>query len=59
MTVSLLSIFDMVENHKMVVENSGLLSVAAQEMQNKKIARILSGAHGHNHHIPSAVQHGL
>ena len=37
---------DMVENHKMVVENSGLLSVAAVKhlkVQDKKVVAILSG----------------
>ena len=37
---------DMVENHKMVVENSGLLSVAALkqlDLKGKKVVSILSG----------------
>ena len=40
------SFLDMVENHKMVVENSGLLSVAALKQldcKDKKIACVLSG----------------
>ena len=42
----IVSFLDMVENHKMVVENSGLLSVAALkhiDCQGKKIVSILSG----------------
>ncbi len=40
------SFLDMVENHKMVVENSGLLTVAALrhlDFQGKKVVSILSG----------------
>ena len=40
------SFLDMVENHKMIVENSGLLTVAALkhlDVKNKKIVSILSG----------------
>ena len=39
---------DMVENHKMVVENSGLLTVAALkhlEVRDKKVVSILSRFH--------------
>ena len=37
---------DMVENHKMIVENSGLLSVAALkqlDLKGKKVVCVLSG----------------
>ena len=40
------SFLDMVENHKMIVENSGLLTVAALkhlDVRNKKVVAILSG----------------
>ena len=42
----IVSFLDMVENHKMVVENSGLLTVAALkhlDCKDKKVAAILSG----------------
>ena len=42
----IVSFLDMVENHKMIVENSGLLTVAALkhlDVENKKIVSILSG----------------
>ena len=41
------SFLDMVENHKMIVENSGLLSVAASKhlpADGKRVACVLSGA---------------
>ena len=41
-----MSFLDMVENHKMVVENSGLLTVAALKQlrfKNKKVVSVLSG----------------
>ncbi|MBO5281837.1 MAG: threonine ammonia-lyase [Lachnospiraceae bacterium] len=53
---------DMVENHKMVVENSGLLSVAAVkhlEVQDKKIVAILSGGNMDVITMSSVVQQGL
>ena len=53
---------DMVENHKMVVENSGLLTVAALkhlEVKGKKIVSILSGGNMDVITMSSVVQHGL
>ena len=53
---------DMVENHKMVVENSGLLTVAALkhlDVKNKKIVSILSGGNMDVITMSSVVQHGL
>ena len=53
---------DMVENHKMVVENSGLLTVAALKhlkFQNKKVVSILSGGNMDVITMASVVQHGL
>ena len=44
----IVSFLDMVENHKMIVENSGLLTVAALKQikdKDKKIVSILSGGH--------------
>ena len=53
---------DMVENHKMVVENSGLLSVAAlkqMDLRGKKVVCILSGGNMDVITMASIVQHGL
>lgn len=53
---------DMVENHKMIVENSGLLTVAAlkhMDVENKKIVAILSGGNMDVITMASVVQHGL
>ncbi len=53
---------DMIENHKMVVENSGLLTVAALKhlnVKNKKIVSILSGGNMDVITMSSVVQHGL
>ena len=53
---------DMIENHKMVVENSGLLTVAALkhlDVKNKKIVSILSGGNMDVITMSSVVQHGL
>ncbi len=53
---------DMVENHKMVVENSGLLSVAALkhlDIKGKKVVSILSGGNMDVITMSSIVQHGL
>ena len=53
---------DMMENHKMVVENSGLLTVAALKhlnVKNKKIVSILSGGNIDVITIASVVQNGL
>lgn len=53
---------DMVENHKMIVENSGLLTVAALkqlDLQGKKVVAILSGGNMDVITMSSIVQHGL
>lgn len=53
---------DMVENHKMVVENSGLLTVAAIkhiDVKDKKIVSILSGGNMDVITMSSIVSHGL
>ncbi|MCM1046601.1 MAG: threonine ammonia-lyase [Candidatus Gastranaerophilales bacterium] len=53
---------DMVENHKMVVENSGLLTVAALKhlnVKNKKVVSILSGGNMDMITMSSVVQQGL
>lgn len=58
----IVSFLDMVENHKMVVENSGLLTVAALkhlDCQNKKVVSILSGGNMDVITVSSVVQHGL
>lgn len=59
----LISVFlDLVENHKMVVENSGLLTVAALkqlDLKGKKVVAILSGGNMDVITMSSIVQHGL
>lgn len=53
---------DMVENHKMVVENSGLLTVAALkylDAKGKKVVAILSGGNMDVITMSSVVQQGL
>lgn len=53
---------DIVENHKMIVENSGLLTVAALKQMNvkdKKIVSILSGGNMDVITMSSVVQQGL
>ncbi len=53
---------DMVENHKMVVENSGLLTVAALkqlEVKDKRVVSILSGGNMDVITMSSVVQRGL
>ena len=53
---------DMVENHKMIVENSGLLSVAALKHidgRDKKIVSVLSGGNMDVITMSSVVQQGL
>lgn len=53
---------DMVENHKMVVENSGLLTVAALKRLNvkdKRVVSILSGGNMDVITMSSVVQQGL
>lgn len=56
------SFLDIVENHKMVVENSGLLTVAALrhlDVKNKKVVSILSGGNMDIITMSSVVQQGL
>lgn len=58
----IVSFLDMVENHKMVVENSGLLTVAALNKLNvkgKRIVSILSGGNMDVITMSSVVQQGL
>ncbi|MCD8379862.1 MAG: threonine ammonia-lyase [Lachnospiraceae bacterium] len=58
----IVAFLDMVENHKMVVENSGLLTVAALkhlDVQNKKVVSILSGGNMDIITMSSVVQQGL
>ncbi|MCD7907079.1 MAG: threonine ammonia-lyase, partial [Clostridium sp.] len=58
----IVAFLDMVENHKMIVENSGLLTVAAlkhMNVQKKKIVSILSGGNMDVITMSSIVQHGL
>ncbi len=53
---------DMVENHKMVVENSGLLTVAALKhlkIKDKRVVAILSGGNMDVITMSSVVQQGL
>ena len=53
---------DIMENHKMVVENSGLLTVAALkhlDVKGKKVVSILSGGNMDVITMASVVQHGL
>ena len=58
----IVSFLDMVENHKMIVENSGLLTVAALKQikdKDKKIVSILSGGNMDVITMSSVVQQGL
>lgn len=58
----IVAFLDMVENHKMVVENSGLLTVAALrhlECKGKKVVSILSGGNMDIITMSSTLQHGL
>lgn len=58
----IVAFLDMVENHKMVVENSGLLTVAALNQLNvkdKKVVSILSGGNMDVITMSSVVQQGL
>lgn len=53
---------DMVENHKMIVENSGLLTVAALkqlDVRDKRVVAILSGGNMDVITMSSVVQRGL
>ena len=58
----IVAFLDMVENHKMIVENSGLLTVAALKHLNvkgKKIVSVLSGGNMDLITMSSVVQNGL
>lgn len=58
----IVNFLDIMENHKMLVENSGLLTVAALkhlDCQDKKIVSILSGGNMDIITLSSVVQHGL
>ncbi len=58
----IVAFLDMVENHKMVVENSGLLTVAALKQLNvkdKRVVSILSGGNMDVITMSSVVQQGL
>ena len=53
---------DLLENHKMLAENSGLLTIAALkhlDVKNKKVVSIISGGNMDVITIASLVQHGL
>lgn len=53
---------DMVENHKLVAENSGLLTIAALKhlkCKNKKVVSIISGGNMDIITMSSTLQHGL
>lgn len=56
------SFLDMVENHKMIIENSGLLTVAAikhLDCRDKRVVSILSGGNMDVITMSSVVQQGL
>ena len=58
----IVAFLDMVENHKMIVENSGLLTVAALKhlpVKDKRVVAILSGGNMDVITMSSVVQHGL
>ena len=58
----IVAFLDMVENHKMVVENSGLLTVAALkqlDVKEKRVVSILSGGNMDVITMSSVVQQGL
>lgn len=58
----IVSFLDMLENHKMLVENSGLLTASAVKklpFKDKKVVCILSGGNMDMITLASVVQHGL
>lgn len=58
----IVAFLDLMENHKMVAENSGLLTIAAlkhMNVENKKIVSIISGGNMDVITMSSMVQHGL
>ena len=58
----IVAFLDVVENHKMIVENSGLLTVAALKhlkFKDKKVVSIISGGNMDIITMSSTLQHGL
>ncbi len=58
----IVAFLDLMENHKMVAENSGLLTIAALRhlnVRNKKVVSIISGGNMDVITMSSVVQHGL
>ena len=58
----IVAFLDLVENHKMVAENSGLLTIAALkhlDVEGKKIVSVISGGNMDVITMSSVVQHGL
>ncbi len=58
----IVAFLDLMENHKMVAENSGLLTIAALRhlnAKNKKVVSIISGGNMDVITMSSVVQHGL
>ena len=58
----IVNFLDILENHKMLVENSGLLTVAALkhlDCKGKRVVSILSGGNMDIITLSSVVQHGL
>ncbi len=58
----IVAFLDMVENHKMIVENSGLLTVAALKhlgVKDKRVAAILSGGNMDLITMSQVIQNGL
>lgn len=58
----IVAFLDMLENHKMLAENSGLLTIAALKhlpVKDKKIVSIISGGNMDIITLASVVQHGL
>ncbi len=58
----IVSFLDLIENHKMIAENSGLLTVAALKhlpAEGKKVVSIISGGNMDIITLSSVVQHGL
>ncbi len=58
----IVAFLDLVENHKMVAENSGLLTIAALkhlDVEGKKVVSVISGGNMDVITMSSVVQHGL
>ena len=61
-TELIVTFLDLLENHKMLAENSGLLTIAALKhlnVKNKKVVSIISGGNMDVITFASLVQHGL